>query len=621
MRKPALLIAAALVMLCTSAAMAVGADGAASVKLIEPIRVPDTKAVTGMFDNLGPDALAAGLGEARLHADVNQQSLGGDRTRVSVTWHSISKTDGTHTATRPLQPPLTSQVVTSDLEITPTTAMTARGDLAQVMRTYEAVLAELDAKARESVVNNNSSTTNNTTNNNNADDAADRSTQQGLPLGGTAGGGIGAPESPTSEDSGSGDDLGSPSKGEDRTGPDSARAVWEPCTPRIDRTRGLVFARAKEVVKNSSGAVVSEKECTDTGETAEIKRDYEAGCDKMIDYDRRKAYPRYTTYAQLGGERIEVDSCTVDMDKGIDVLASFEGCSVRHDFPAKRSVQQQFLYYIEGGKQVPVSECLDSEESYEHFLTTTTCTPTVDQANGHVWINKRVAYTKPDGTVEFASDCKPQSDSSVPIKTEICADKWEHDFNVGQSYVRSREFYVDDKGVKQYISACSRDTTKAYEHKYTTDGCNVVNDDKNLQTRWYSKTYIDTESGRLEIAACKERNNPTPYVFLGSPTETQSAKYLGSAVRNTTVDSLVKKKWTPNWSKDSLQIIESGNCQGSIKKPHSSSSIIYGQCWVSENWYYADITVTRKQNFREYRRGDGSIYKILDSTAYIIEVK
>lgn len=603
MRKPALLIAAALTMLFTSAAIA--ANGAASIKLIEPIRIPDTKTVTGMFDGLGPDALAAGLGEARVHADVSQANLGGDRTRVTITWHSISKTDGANTATRQLQPPLSSQVVTTEPEIAPTTAMTARGDLAQVMRTYEAVVAELDAKARESVVNNN--TTNNTTNTSN-DDVAGRSTQNGLPLGGS--GGIGAPESPSTDGSGK-----SPTDNDDRSGPDSARGEWVACTPRIDRNKGLVFARAKEVVKNSSGAIVSEKSCTDTGDTAPIKRDYEAGCQKMVDYDRRLAYPRYTTYAVLAGERIEVDGCTVDMDKGIDVLASFEGCSVRHDFPAKRSVQQEFLYYVEGGKQVPVSECMDSNLSYEHYLTTTTCTPTVDQANGHVWINKRVAYTKPDGTVDFASDCKPQSDSAVPIETEVCENKYEHVFNVGQSYLRTREYYVDDKGVRQYISQCTRDTTTAFEHKYTMDGCEVIHDDEHLLTRWQSKTVIETaDDGVLEIASCQERTSPTPYVFIEETYKNKSKTPTTRPYGERSANDLINSAFSVNWNDPTVSW--SGNFAG---KPWPTSSRT-SKFFMCIDVFGGNASVTETITYRSYKRGDGSTYTQKVKTHYKVSV-
>ncbi len=475
------------------------ADSITQGKLITQLSVPTSRDARAQFAGLRPEALQMGLGEAVLISSTDYQAQPDGSQRVTARWHSIAA--GSNMAvTQPLQSPLSSQFRTSDKQVAPGTTINIRGDLDLLAEDFLKLKARLGKDSPRDV----QKTTNNTTSTDSARNANE------LASSGTSGGGTGnysnAPYSTTN------------SNNDVKT--DMVTTQWQDCQPRIDRTTGKVFQQARKLEVTESGRLMSTGSCEDHGSTATIERTYDGDCQPVIDVDNRKVYHQFIEWAKLNGTTVDVSACTVDFAKFDTVKATTENCGYRHDFTAGRSIQQERLFYNDlAGKVVEVRSCGDSTQAFAQYTTTTTCPPSVDTINKQVFINQRVAFMDGNGAEQYASDCKPDGNPSLPISEAFCDPKYEHDFVNNVSYYRTRAYYVDQKGNTVYVTNCGRSSADSFSHIFETGACGVRNDDEKLMTYWKKLTQINTPSdGLIEIAPCQEIGSPTPYVYTEAVT-------------------------------------------------------------------------------------------------------
>ena len=218
-------------------------------------------------------------------------------------------------------------------------------------------------------------------------------------------------------------------------------------------------------------------------------REYNGVCKNLVDFSQMRVQPKFRTMTRLGEKTLEVRGCEFD-DNNVSLQPTYEGCSQRHDFLTNTTYEQERLYYLWDGDRNYVSGCRDSASVfYPHYLTTAGCNPT--NTNGKVIVNKRVAYNQSDGTVGYATGCRPVTDE-LAIQQEFCG--YEHDFVTNQSYRKIRDYYVEPTTSERiYLTQCTRDDNN-FPHKQETGGW--IHDNAKLQSTQKVRTYfVDTVTG------------------------------------------------------------------------------------------------------------------------------
>lgn len=479
-------------------ALATAADMVTRVKIVSPLDVGKTASATGMFDDLSPDGLAAGLGEAQLYGSVKYQPAGDGKTRVTVDWHSIGVARMGSSATEPLKSPLRSQFVTDGKRIEANTGIAGSGDLDGVLSSFSNLQSKLAGKGtpRQLVTS---------TNNTQQVDDKRVSANDLAPGGSRTGAGnalTGAQPLNSNNNQVKTDMIGS---------------RYEDCTPRIDLAGGMVYPQARKIEETATGRVMSVGSCGDYGNPVPIEKTYGGDCQPIYDFTQMKVFEQYKQSATLNGKALQVSLCAPDYAKATAITESTTGCGVRNDFILGVAVQQSKLIYRDAtaNKDVTVKECADSLTKYAHYQTEATCTPTLDQANGLVFINRRVAYKDNNGAEQYATECRPDS-SGLAVKEAYCDPKYEHDFVGNVSYYRTRSYYVNTAGTPVYLSQCSRSALASFPHVKSQSGCGGRNADDELKTYWSFKTLITTpDDGTLEVAPCTESASATAYAYAG----------------------------------------------------------------------------------------------------------
>lgn len=333
---------------------------------------------------------------------------------------------------------------------------------------------------------------------------------------------------------------------------ESVRVISDGCELRIDIAQMRAIQQTRtETTKD--GKVISEGECSDSGDGYTLQRSYSV-CTDQIDIENRKATARYLLYyVDDGGARHEVTECEPDEEKAFPITEKASACTIFLDYASEQAVPQSALIYIdENNTEVQVRGCLASEtkaavpmvkttgactirhdlaagKSFQQGTSTyvldgitfqaggctdtgveyaqTTvygvggqniCQPIVNQDAGTVTLQSRVQITV-DGVPQYVTDCTPDTHTLALVATEDgCANPstWEHDLSAGVSYAEERFYYIRTGGQKEYVTDCQRSST-TYPHE------NEIVDwqphDDQLFAYPLTTVYITPPSGRYDV--------------------------------------------------------------------------------------------------------------------------
>ena len=486
--------------LCIGAVAVAATNPSGKVRLIKPIDLAqDNKEseaeAQALFENITAQAREAGLGEVTLIGKVHNVGSG-DHRRVAIIWHTIEKNEGGRVISRALQTGFISRFTTDEGKVNPGLMLTIRGDFEALMVDYAALQDTMEEAAESEVTV-----------------ALEEDEPSAAPVTGSSA--SASREFPGASGGAGGSDAASAGTSDApesaNSGVDSTRYLS--CAPRIDESAELVYPQQQRIVADHTGAETERSTCYDAGAPIQLVRDYR--CDPVVDIENRTGFASYKLTYSLDGSEVEYQDCRVDNARVITVQTKIDGCSVKHDFIADLSIQQEYLYYTdEQGGENALSGCVDSAVTYAHFATDQTCSPTVDEVNNLAFIQTRIAFINAKDTVEYASECAPIDTDGTSIIEQSCADQYEHDFTVGQSYWRTYTYYLGTRGEEIIVNACQRSTTTAFAHEYDETECGITNDDEHLRTIFQKETFIDTPDGRIVIALCAESGQTTSYASL-----------------------------------------------------------------------------------------------------------
>lgn len=347
----------------------------------------------------------------------------------------------------------------------------------------------------------------------------------------------------------------------------------------------------KNVLKTSS--------CTNTGNQYPIERDFEvAQCAALPDYINAKIYWGYQNYYTKEGKKEHFGNCITDMDNPADIFQSVGACSPTENLTDREATINKRWYYNDEdtGEQTFITDCLASKEVYPIVLTEESCSPEYLSDINKVIIKSRDGWQDGTGGWHFVTECRANG-SEAEVLTEVCdSPKYEHDFVGGQSYLRSRDYYVYN-GERQYISNCSRDTSISFPHSTSTSGCTTQHDDTNLRSRLFTKTLAQLEEGVTELKGCEASNSYIPYVYLSMSEDNWNVFGGRNYVDFNPIEWRGTLK-TGAWVCDYVKSMYGGFTYNTV-----SSKKAYYQL----SFYY--FRTTAKTYNRNYRRGDGSTYK------------
>lgn len=344
--------------------------------------------------------------------------------------------------------------------------------------------------------------------------------------------------------------------------------------------------------------VLKRSECINTGTAHNVTKDFDVeACLDLPNYLKGELYRGFQYVYTKSGETKYIDDCVNDMDSPTAITQEIGECvaSVSMDTLTANVKKRWFFNDEETGVKTYVSECMESDESYPVVTTEQSCTPEYLSDLGKVVIKNRTAWKDSNDNWRYISDCRP-SGNEAEIKTEMCSSpKYEHDFVGGQSYPRSRDYYVYN-GANEYINSCSRDTSESYSHSRTASGCASQHDDGNMRSRLLEKTVVNLPEGLTTIKECQAGSNYIPYTYVG--TERRNWPVVGSGMTNNWFD-IFRRDW--NYiARDICNIVKAS--YPSFTWSGFSSSVVTS--WGSiVGW-----RVTANTDGTVYRRFDGSTY-------------
>ncbi|SEP43182.1 hypothetical protein [Nitrosovibrio sp. Nv6] len=563
------------------------------VKLTQPLVTGNSADAQSAPEGLTGAGISIGLGEATLHGSVSHEQLPDTSTRETINWHSVSMPAGTTRASEQLTAPLVSQFAVTDERVEPGTVLNVRGNLDYLAEAIERLKSKAQAGANPKHLVSNT----------------DKETLNQMQGAGSLSPGSGGRTM-------GGNNMPLPlSTNNSKIATNLITSAWEACAPRIDKGDWKVYEQFKKVEKAQDGATVSSGACIDQGAVVDIVKDY-ASCPVVADQHTLKAHQQYKTFTTLNGQKLDVADCKVDAEAFYPIESTAVGCGVRHDFVAKKSIQQKKLFYKDSlSATVPVADCQDSELAYAQYTTANTCTPTFDAGQNIMIGSSRVTYKDAAGTEQYAAECRPD-ETTFPVMEAYCDPKYDHDFGAGQSYYYTRSYYTNPEGKPVYLTACARSTKTSFPHVYQSASCGVVNDDAKLMTTWKSKTQITTpDDGMMEIAPCQQRGSPTPYAYTGedrkvwSNFESLGLKGIGSTVYFGSMrENIHWANFTNALNTYRVVCTFGGGIDGNTVTACNSADLNYSNRISGNTTTYIGRNRSTEEFRRTYLRGDGTSY-------------
>jgi hypothetical protein len=265
---------------------------------------------------------------------------------------------------------------------------------------------------------------------------------------------------------------------------------YSSCPDFIDLGSFKAYSQYQESYKDSEGKDVITKNCTTDSQrsysiledftTCEIrhlfdqgysvaqnKLFYTKGSDKIIVQDCQDSSRRYEhhitndtcppqinsnavilfnrKYVEIDGIRQYITTCE-PLSNNSDIYS--ENClnpEFTHDFTANQSFRNKTTYYLDNNRQrVEISNCVKSEEFFNHQQDSEVCSPINDDIN-HQTIIRAKKYITVNGIKQYITDCESLP---TPIPYREIGYKWKQDL-----YNPSSAITVANSGDNVYLGS------------------------------------------------------------------------------------------------------------------------------------------------------------------------
>jgi hypothetical protein len=489
------------------------------------------------FTRLSPQAIELGLRDVTLLGKVKDPK--DTDQKHDIEWHSITKTiDGT-TKAKQLDEVLYSN---PDKPKAAGDEVLVNGDLNRMLTAFSDMLAESKADT-------------------------DEMTEIGIEKDAES-----SPLSSGSMAGGSGSTSADVNEEEFQVETDKYTVKVEQCDLALDFNTGIASEMERSLkVSDTSGDTLETGACKPTGKTYAIQKDYDAeSCADLPNYLKSEIYFGYKFFInKKETDKEYVSSCKNDLENATPIFQDISTCTTNENLTENLATITKKWHFTDPTtkQKTYFTDCMETEETYPIVVTEETCSPTYLSDINKVIITNRKGWMNQNNEWNFVTECRA-SEVEKEILVEICdAPKYEHDFVGGQSYLRSRDYYLYNDE-KNYLNGCSRDTTKSFPHQENTKGCTIRHDDANLRSQMSSGITAVLEEGETQLKECAASGGYSYYVPLGTTTllkETRSG-HCGISGGARTLASMfntyhTKSYGTPQYQPSSSSRARTVDCQ------------------------------------------------------------
>ncbi|MFN8930160.1 MAG: hypothetical protein ACK5WQ_07355 [Alphaproteobacteria bacterium] len=290
--------------------------------------------------------------------------------------------------------------------------------------------------------------------------------------------------------------------------------VEQDCPVRIDLQQQAAIAQSKTIIDGAAG------DCVDKvpAERYPLEKDFNSACSLDVRLTDNVVYKQYTLnyFDPQSNQKILVSggTCTPDEGNPISILATTDGCSLRHDFTGGFSYVQKRKVYTVEGLTTEVENCKDTAERFAHTETRSGCTVAVDSSQTPPLASTfaRVTINRGSGAEEIRS-CQPDGGTlTVTAERVPGSSPYTHDFPNRQSTLMVNWVYTDGNGVKQ-IALANVPSTTVFTHQFTETGCTKTFDDTTKQTSIFMRPFFnDPANGGQQLIGSCGLDSTVPYV-------------------------------------------------------------------------------------------------------------
>ncbi|MUK91889.1 hypothetical protein GNP80_05495 [Aliivibrio fischeri] len=273
-----------------------------------------------------------------------------------------------------------------------------------------------------------------------------------------------------------------------------------------------------QTLSPDSEIIMREDECYSIKEH-EIFRDYNNNqCVDLPNYTLKEMTLGYKHYYKDGSKKEYIGECGLDIENKQPLLQEVGSCRPSENLTTlTATINKSWFYMLEDGSKEFITDCMESDETYSIVDTSNTCSPQYIASTGEVIVQKRKGWVDGSNEWHYVTNCTPSDDTTTLLKEWCESPLYEHDFVGGQSYKRSRNYYMYE-GKRVYINGCSRDSELSFPHTKSTEGCQIEHDDANLRSQLFTKTLATLDGVETVIKSCEADSQFVPYQYTGKGT-------------------------------------------------------------------------------------------------------
>jgi len=286
------------------------------------------------------------------------------------------------------------------------------------------------------------------------------------------------------------------------------------CSDKVDLNAKNAIAQFKFFYNDDGNNRHDVGECQpDMDQTFKIAEKY-GTCPMVFDYNAQKAtFQAQLAYKDSNNVEHIVQGCTPSEEKAsVPLVRTTQGCSIRHDFAARKSFRQAIWTYQTNGNQYNAGNCIDDGMEYSHINALKDdngqyiCQP-IQHADGTFTLQRRTKIVV-DGQNQYLSECTPDSGDTL-VKTmsyEGCSNR--EDLNQLVAIRQGKELVFENG--KLISEGSCKDTDTRYPIERVYSGCEDATDPTNgTANAQFKYSYQDITGEKKVIGECQPDTDRT----------------------------------------------------------------------------------------------------------------
>lgn len=187
-----------------------------------------------------------------------------------------------------------------------------------------------------------------------------------------------------------------------------------------------------------------------------------------------------------------------------------EGCTPRIDEAQGVVIVQSRVATSTGGVVTAEGACSDSEVRYIIQKSYASCSDRVDVAGPKAYAQLRKYWTDDQGRTSFLGDCVDDADNTFELTEDMATCTYDVDLAAMQAFKRAELVYIDRQNQRVLVEACRRTAAAGLPVTRTADGCTFRHDFQ-AHVSYQQKKLVYTNAGGsvVPVAECSDDTTDT----------------------------------------------------------------------------------------------------------------